>query len=208
MRECLNQCADEHLNYCRREQGPTDHSGWRDALVHLFGTTGTRDPSLRLIHPTTAEQDAHTGPQVTSDGLHLHVAGYRHQGSLSATTQGAAYRPLAALLYILRNVLAEGEHQAPNADVAWPEPLHPWPHARTPVWLVTTDNQCARATEQARLQAEWVIVQVGKGQPKPRGLPWGTTLLVVGMQIRSEINWSSPNLLRICSQREFAANLA
>ena len=24
MRECLNQCAAEHLHYCRREHGPTD----------------------------------------------------------------------------------------------------------------------------------------------------------------------------------------
>ena len=25
VRECLNQCADEHLHHCRCEQGPTDH---------------------------------------------------------------------------------------------------------------------------------------------------------------------------------------
>ena len=30
----------------------------------------------------------------------------------------------------------------------------------------------------------------------------------VGMQIRSEFNWNSPNLLRILSQREFPANSA
>ena len=48
VRECLNQCADEHLHYCRRELGPTEHPGWRNALVHLFHTTGTRDPRLRL----------------------------------------------------------------------------------------------------------------------------------------------------------------
>ena len=65
MRECLNQCADEHLHYCRREQEPSNHPGWRDALAHLFHTTGTRDPRLRLIHPTRAKQDAQTGPRVT-----------------------------------------------------------------------------------------------------------------------------------------------
>ena len=65
VRECLNQCADEHLHYCRREQGPTNHPGWRDALVHLLHTTGTRDPRLRLVHPTRAKQDTHTGPRVT-----------------------------------------------------------------------------------------------------------------------------------------------
>ena len=57
VRECLNQCADEHLHYCRREQEPTNHPGWRDALVHLFHTTGTRDPRLRLVHPKRAKQE-------------------------------------------------------------------------------------------------------------------------------------------------------
>ena len=61
--------------------------------------------------------------------------------------------------------------------MAWPEPLCPRPHALTPVWLVNTDKQRAPATEQAQLQAEWVIVQVGAGQPRPRGLPRGTALL-------------------------------
>ena len=61
--------------------------------------------------------------------------------------------------------------------MAWPEPLCPRPHAPTPVWLVTTANQCARVTEQAQLQAEWVIVQVQAGQPRPRGLPRGTAVL-------------------------------
>ena len=178
VRECLNQCADEHLHYCRREQEPTNHSAWRDALVHLFHTTGTRDPHLRLVHLTRAKQDAHTGPRVTPDGLHLQVRGYRRQGSLSPPTQGAAYHPLAALVYILRDVLAEGEHQEPNVDVAWPEPLCPRPHAPTLVWLVTTDEKCTRAAEQAQLQTEWVIVQVGAGQPSPPGLPRGTALLV------------------------------
>ena len=116
---------------------------------------------------------------MTPDGLQLHVGGYRRQGSLSFPTQGAAYHPPAALLYILRDVLADSEHQEPNADVAWPEPLCPRPHAPTLVWLVTTDDQCTRATGQAQLQAEWVIVQVGGGQLRPRGLPRGTALLVV-----------------------------
>ena len=178
VRECLNQCADEHLHYYRREQEPTNHPGWRDALVHLFHTTGTRDPRLRLVHPTRAKQDAHTGPRVTPDGLHLHVGGYRGQGGLSPPTRGAAYQPPAALRYILHDVLAESEHREPNADLAWPKPLRPRAHAPMPVWLVTTDDQCTRAAGQAQLQAEWVIVQVGAGQPRPRGLPRGTALLV------------------------------
>ena len=48
----------------------------------------------------------------------------------------------------------------------------------TPVWLVTTDDQCAQAAEQAQLPAETMIVQVGAGQPRHRGLPRNTTLLV------------------------------
>ena len=82
-------------------------------------------------------------------------------------------------MYILHDVLAESEHREPNADVAWLEPLRPRPHVPTPVWLLPTDNQCARAAEQAQLQTEWVVVQVGAGQPRPRGLPCGTALLVV-----------------------------
>ena len=62
--------------------------------------------------------------------------------------------------------------------MAWPKPLCPRPHAPTPVWWVTTDDQCTRATEQAQLQTEWVIVQVGAGQLRPRGLPRSTALLV------------------------------
>ena len=168
MRECLNQCADEHLHYCRREQEPTNHPRWRDALVHLFHTTGTRDARLRLVHPTRAKQDAHTGLRVTPDGLHLHVGGYRRRGGLTPPTWGVAYHPRAALMYILRDVLAESEHREPNADVAWPEPLRPRPHAPTPVWLVTTDDQCTRAAGQAQLQAEWVKEQVGAGELRPR----------------------------------------
>ena len=178
VRECLNQCADEHLHYCRREQEPTNHPGRRDALVHLFHTTGTRDPRLRLVHPIRAKGHAHTGPRVTPDGLHLHVGGYRRRGGLSPPTRGAAYHPPAALMYILHDVLAESEHREPNADVAWPEPLRPRPHAPTSVWLLTTDDQCSRAAGRAQLQAERVIVEVGGGQPRPRGLPRGTALLV------------------------------
>ena len=62
--------------------------------------------------------------------------------------------------------------------MAWLEFLCPRPHAPTPLWLVTTDGQYTRATEQAQLQTEWVIVQVGAGQPRPRGLPRCTALLV------------------------------
>ena len=178
VRECLNQCTDEHLHYCRREQEPTNHPGWRHALVHLFHTTGTGDPRLRLVHPTRATQDAHTCPRVTPDGLHLHVGSYRRRGGLSPLTRGAAHHLPAALMYILHNVLAESEHREPNADVAWPEPLRPRPHAPTPVWLVTTDDQCTRAEGQAQPQVEWVIVRVRAGQPRPRGLPRGTAMLV------------------------------
>ena len=163
VRECPNQCADEHLHYCHREQEPTNHPGWRDALVHLFHTTGTRDPRLRLVHPTRAKHGAHTGPRVTPDGLHLHLGGYRRRDSLSPPTQGAAYHSPAALLYILRDVLADGEHQEPNADMALPEPLCPQPHPPTMVWLVTSDDQCA--TEQAQLQTEWLIVPLLQPQP-------------------------------------------
>ena len=178
VQECLNQCADEHLQYCCREQEPTNHPGWRDTLVHLFHTTGTRDPRLRLVHPRRGKQDAHTGPRMIPDGLRLHVGGYRRRGDLSPRTRGAAYHPLPALMYILHDVLAESEHREPNADVAWPEPLRPRPHALTPLWLVTMDDQCTRAAGRAQLQAEWVIVQVGAEQPRPRGLPRGTALLV------------------------------
>ena len=178
VREFLNQCADEHLHYCCREQGLTDHPSWRDPLVNLFHIAGTQDPRLRGLHPRRAKQDARTGPRVTQDSLHLHVGGYCCQGNLSPPTQGAAYHPPAALMYILGDVLVDGEHQAPNADVAWPEPLRPRPHARTPVWLVTKDDQCARAAKQAQLWAEWVIVQLRVGRPRPRGLPRGTTLVV------------------------------
>ena len=41
-----------------------------------------------------------------------------------------------------------------------------------------TEDQCARAAEKAQLWAEWVIVQAGAGQPRPRGIPRGPTLLV------------------------------
>ena len=81
-------------------------------------------------------------------------------------------------MYILHDVLAESVHREPNPDVAWPEPLCPRPHAPTPVWLVTKDNECTQAAGQAQLQAELVIVQVGAGQPRPRGLPRGTALPV------------------------------
>ena len=88
VQECLNQCANEHLHYCRREQEPINQPGCRDALVNLFPTTGTRDPRLRLVHPTRAKQDAHTAPRVTSDGLHLHGRSYHRRGSLSPPRRG------------------------------------------------------------------------------------------------------------------------
>ena len=121
---------------------------------------------------------------MTSDGLHLHVGGYRRQGDLSPSPQGPAYHQPAALMYILCDVWVDGEQQAPNADVAWPEPLRPQTHAPTPVWLVTTDNQCAQAAEQAQRWAKWVMVQVGAGQPRPRGLPRGTRK---GLLVRSHL---------------------
>ena len=68
---------------------------------------------------------------MTTGGLHLHVRVYRRQGGLSPPTRGAAYHPPAALMYILHDLLAESEHREPTADVAWPEPLRPRPHAPT-----------------------------------------------------------------------------
>ena len=152
---------------------PTDHFGWRDALVNLFHTTGTQDPRLRLIRHTRAKQDTCTGLRVTPDGLNLHVGSYGRQNDLRPPTQGAAYPPSAALMCILRGVLVDGEHQAPNADVVWPEPLRPRPQAPALVWLMTTDDQCAQAAEKAQPWAELVIVPVGAGQPRPWGLPHG-----------------------------------
>ena len=93
-------------------------AGWCGVLINLFHTSGTQDPCLRLICRIRAKQDAHTGLWVTPDGLHHHVG-----GNLSSPTQAAAYSPPAALMYILRDVLVVSEHQAPNADVAWPELL-------------------------------------------------------------------------------------
>ena len=93
VRECLNQCANEHLYYCCREQEPTNHPGWRDTLVDLFHTTGTQDPRPRLVHSTRAKQDAHTGPWVTLDGLHLHVRGYRRRGGLPPPNAGGGVPP-------------------------------------------------------------------------------------------------------------------
>ena len=100
VRMCPNQCADDHLHYCRPEQSPTDHPRWRYTLVYLFHTTGTPEPRLRLVHLTRAKQDTHTGPRVTSDVLHLHVGDYRRQGSLSPPAEGAAYNPPAGLFFL------------------------------------------------------------------------------------------------------------
>ena len=151
VRECLHQCAEDHLQYCRREQGPTDLPGWREALVKLFHTTGTRDPRLWLVHSTKAKQDAQTGPRVTPDDLHLNLGGYRRKGDLTPPPRGLAYDPPVALMYILRDILVDGAHQAPNAEVAWPHQLRPQPHAPTSLWLVTTDEHCAQAAGQEPL---------------------------------------------------------
>ena len=112
------------------------------------------------------------------DSLYLNTGSHRCKGDLSPPAQGAAYRLPAALMYILCDVLVNGEHQAPNADVAWHGPLRPRPHAPPPVWLVTTDDQCGQAVEQAQLWAKWVVVQVGAGHPRHWGLPRGTSPLV------------------------------
>ena len=96
VQECLNQCAAEHLYYCSREQGPIDHPGWRDALVHLFHITGTQDPRLSLMDATRGKQDAHAGPWVTPDVLHLHVGAYRRQGSLSPPHAGGGVPPASS----------------------------------------------------------------------------------------------------------------
>ena len=108
---------------------------------------------------------------MTPDGLPHHVGGYRRKGDLSSPTQGGACHSPAALMYVLRNVLVDGEHQAQKADVAWPEPLRPRPHTPTLVWLVMTDNLCAQRAEQAQLWAEWVVVQEGRASPGPANYP-------------------------------------
>ena len=97
VRECLNQCADEHLHYCRREQEPTNHPGWRDALVHLFHTTGTRDPRLRLVHPKRAKQDAHTGPRVTPGRPAPPLRGLSPPGRPIAPHAGGGVPPAGSL---------------------------------------------------------------------------------------------------------------
>ena len=140
--------------------------------AHLFHTTGTRDPRLRLVHPQRAKQDAHTGPTGDPRRPAPPRRGLPPPERPVPPHAGAAYHPPAALMYILRDVLAESEHQEPNADVAWPEPLRPRPHAPMPLWLVTTDDQCTQAARQAQLRAEWVIVQVGQASPNPWTPPW------------------------------------
>ena len=59
------------IHYCRPKQGPTDHTRWRNALINVFETTCTRDPSVSLIHPMRAKQEADTYRQVSLDGLRL-----------------------------------------------------------------------------------------------------------------------------------------
>ena len=89
VQQCLSQCTNKHLHYYCRQQGPTDQPGWRDALVNLSNTNGTKHPHLRLNHPTRAKQGAHTGRPLILDGLHLHVGGYRRKGDLSLPPQEA-----------------------------------------------------------------------------------------------------------------------
>ena len=81
-------------------------------------------------------------------------------------------------MYIIPDVLVDRAHQAPNADLPWPEPLCPRPRVPTTVCLVTTDEQCAQAAEQTPLWNVWVVPQVGLDQSWPQGLPSGATLLV------------------------------
>ena len=88
-------------------------------------------------------------------------------------------------MYTPDDILVDSEHREPHADVEWPELLRPRPHAPTPVWLVTTGDKCTRAARQAQLKAEWVIVQVGAGQPKPRGLP---NALLVGTGVPHDLH--------------------
>ena len=59
-----------------------------------------------------------------------------------------------------------------------PSPYTHGPRRQCRCGALTMDDQCARATKQAQLRTEWVMVQVGEGQPRPPGLPRGTTLLV------------------------------
>ena len=169
--ECPAQCADEHLHYCRREQGPTYHRGWCDTLVNFFNRTGTQDPRLRLIQPTRAKQDTNNGPRVTLDSLYPHMGRYCRKGVLSSPTQGAAYHPPAALMYILRDVLVDGKNHALDADATWPELLRPRPRAPTLVWLVTTDAQCTQAAQQAQLWANRWWYRWGRASPGPGGYP-------------------------------------
>ena len=68
------------------------------------------------------------------------------------------------------NPFVDVQHQEPNTNLAWPEPLQPRYHAPTPVWLVTTDDQCAKAVEHAPHSDEWGVVLVGAGRPVSRGL--------------------------------------
>ena len=50
---------------------------------------------------------------------------------------------------------------------------------------MTTDEQCVQAAEQAQCRTEWVVVQVGAGQPQPQGLPLGATLRLAPAMLRS-----------------------
>ena len=100
------------------------------ALTNLFRTTRTKDLRLRLIHPTRAKRDTHTCPRVTLDGLQLYVGGHRRRVDPAPPTSWVAYHQAGALMYILWDAFADGENQALNANVTWPEPLRPRPRHR------------------------------------------------------------------------------
>ena len=87
---------------------------------------------------------------MTLNGVQLQVGGYRRTGVPAPPTGEVAHHAQSVLMHLLRDVLADGEHQAPNADVAWAEPLRATPQKPTPVSLMTTDGQCAPAAEEAQ----------------------------------------------------------
>ena len=107
---------------------------------------------------------------MTPDGLHLHLGGYGRKVNPTPPTRGVADHQPTSLMYIFCDLFVDVQHQEPNANLAWPEPLQPRHDAPTPVWLVTTDNQCAKAVEHAPLSNEWGVVLVAAGQRVPQGL--------------------------------------
>ena len=133
---------------------------------------------MRLVHPTGAQHDVHTGRQMTPDGLHLHLGGYGRKVNPAPPGRGVVYHQPTALMYIFCDLFVGVHHQEPKANLAWPEPLQPRHHVPTPVWLVTTDDQFAKAMEHAPLSDEWGVVLVGAGRPVPRGLRRNPAVIV------------------------------